>query len=211
MNESSPRSRPRESIEFEELHEASGRTQAETGAYLSRRLNRSVQNYQVSRWIAGVNRVPLDVMDAMRELAAQPVEAPAVVSQLTEGNDVVPLFGYANAAGSVLRLNEDQRVGVVPIHPAQRGSRSALAFIVFGDSLSPRLNHGEIGYAIRNQTPRKGQPVLIEKVDGETLVKIFQRIDEQTLFAAQLDPKKDLQIPMRDVAALHAVVGATFG
>jgi hypothetical protein len=107
----------------------------------------------------------------------------------------VPLFGYANAAGSTLRLNEDQRVGVVPIHPAQRGSRSAFAFLVFGDSLSPRLNHGETGYAVRNKTPVKGQPVLIEMVSGEVLVKIFERVDEHTVFLrpAHAEEGPDLQ------------------
>jgi phage repressor protein C with HTH and peptisase S24 domain len=149
-------------------------------------------------------------MDAMRELSAQPAEAAPVVHQLTDTSDVVPLFGYANAAGSTLRLNEDQRVGVVPIHPAQRGSRSAFAFLVFGDSLSPRLNHGETGYAVRNKTPVKGQPVLIELVSGEVLVKVFERVDEQTVFLSQLSPKKELSVKLQDVRAMHAVVGATY-
>jgi hypothetical protein len=197
-------------VEFEQLVVASGRNQTETAAYLSRRLNREIANYQVSRWVTGPVKVPSEVMDAMREMAAQPAEAPPAISQLTDTSDVVPLFGYANAAGSTLRLNEDQRVGVVPIHPAQRGSRSAFAFLVFGDSLSPRLNHGETGYAVRNKTPVKGQPVLIELVSGEVWVKIFERVDEHTVFLAQLTPKKDLTCKLQDVRAMHAVVGATY-
>jgi hypothetical protein len=200
----------KENAEFEQLVAASGRNQTDTAAYLTRRLGKQIANYQVSRWSSGAVKVPTDVMDAMRELAAQPVEAPPVISQLTDTSDVVPLFGYANAAGSTLRLNEDQRVGVVPIHPAQRGSRSAFAFLVFGDSLSPRLNHGETGYAVRNKTPVKGQPVLIEMVSGDVLVKLFERVDEHTVFCAQLTPKKDLTFKLVDVKAMHAVVGATY-
>lgn len=204
--------KPRDAEEFTDLAATSGRNQTETAAYLTRRLGREVPHYQVSRWTKGTTKVPLDVMDAMRELAAQPADAPPAVVALTETSDVVPLFGYANAAGSVLRLNEDQRVGVVPAHPAQKGSRSAFAFIVFGDSLSPRLQHGDVAYAVRNRTPRKGQPCLIELNNGEAHVKIFEGIDERTLFASQLEPKNDkLSYPLRDIEAIHAVVGAAFG
>lgn len=189
----------------------SGRTQIDTAAYLSRRLGRDISNVHVSRWTNGGVKVPVDAMDAMRELAAQPADSPPVVSPMTDSDDSVPLFGYANAAGAVLRLNDDQRVGVVPIHPAQRGSRAAFAFIVFGDSLSPRLNHGEIAYAVRGRMPAKGQPFLIEMSSGEVLVKIFETMDERTLFARQLEPKKDLSWGLRDIAAIHAVVGVSFG
>lgn len=206
----SPNDRRRpENIEFARLIAASGRNQIEVADYLTRRLGRPVQNYAISRY-ANNQRVPIDVMDAMRELEAQPADAPPVAVPLTDTSGVVPLFGYASAAGSVLRINEDQRVGVVPIHPAQQGSRSAFAFIVFGDSLSPRLSHGDLGYAIRGRTPLKGQPCLIELTSGETLVKLFEGQDENTLFARQLEPKKALSFPLRDVAAIHAVVGATF-
>lgn len=200
-----------ENREFGQLVAASGRTQIETAAFLSRRLGRDIPNYQISRWSNGPTKVPIDAMDAMRELAAQPAESPPVVPAMTESDDSVPLFGYANAAGAVLRLNEDQRVGVVPIHPAQRGSRSAFAFIVFGDSLSPRLRHGEVAYAVRGRMPSKGQPFLIEMAAGETLVKIFDTMDERTLFASQLEPKKELTFALRDVTAIHAVVGVSFG
>lgn len=201
-----------EAHEFSELVARSGRTQAETAAYLTRRLGRDFANYHVSRWASGSTRVPVDVMDAMRELAAQPVEAPPAVAPMTDSDDVVPLFGYANAAGAVLRLNEDQRVGIVPIHPAQKGSRAAFAFLVFGDSLAPRLNHGEVAYAVRNRLPVKGQPCLIEQKDGTALVKIFDGMDERTLFGLQLEPKKErVTYPLRDIAGIHAVVGLSFG
>lgn len=198
--------------EFARLIGTSGRTQLETAAYLSRRLGRSITNGQVSRWSLGGRKVPVDVMDAMRELASQPATSAPVVTPMLESSDVVPLFGYANAAGPVLRLNDDQRVGVAPIHPAQKGSRSAFAFQVFGDSLHPRLRDGDIGYAVRNKMPTRGDPVLIEKKDGDVLVKIFERMDEATLFASQLSPKSEnLSVPLRDILALHAVVGLSFG
>lgn len=194
-----------------DLIAASGRTQDEVAAYLSRRLGRAIRGYYISR-LTRRRRIPSEEMDALRELAGQPAAASPVAPNLTETADVVPLFGYANAAGGVLRISEDQRVGVVPIHPAQLGSRSAFAFIVFGDSVSPRLNHGEIGYAIRNRPPFPNQLAVIEQMDGTAIVKFYIRQDERTLFLRQLKGEpKDFSIPLKDVQAIHAVVGSTFG
>lgn len=195
------------------LLEASGRTQKEVADYLTRRLGRSYQHYDVSRMSTGSRKVISDEMDALRELvAAHPSEDP-VAPNLTDTADSVPLFGYANAAGASLRINEDARVGVVPIHPAQRGSRQAYAFICFGDSVSPRLNDGEVGYAIRNRRPLKGQLCVIRLTSGEAIVKFYAGQDEQTLFLTQLNPKEktDIRVPLREAAGLDAVVGSTFG
>ena len=197
--------------EVRDLIKASGQTQAQIADYLSRRLNDSYEHYHISRIISGNRKIRSDEMDALRELAAaKPGLAPPAAPQLDNTTDSVPLFGYANAAGATLRLNEDQRVGVVPIHPAQKGSRGAFAFIVFGDSMAERLNHGDVAYAIRNMSPIKDKPCLIEMKGGEAVVKLFVGMDEHTLFARQLNPKKDLSFPLRDIIALHRVVGSTF-
>lgn len=200
--------------EFHRLFEATGKTQGEIAAYLARATGSKATNYQVSRWLNGHTKIPVDVMDAMRAAAERPANdtaPPPAGAGIADSGEEVPLFGYANAAGSVLRLNDDQIIGVAPIHPAQRGSRAAFAFLVFGDSLTPMLNHGDTAYAIRGRTPRKGQPCVVQLRDGSALVKIFAGIDERTLFAEQLTPRKDLTIPLREVEAIHAVVSVSFG
>ena len=204
---------PKRNEAIAQLLESTGRTQEEVAAYLTRRLGREVRNYHISRMLSGGRRVQSDEMDALRELAAAPTSVAPAAPQFTDTGDSVPLFGYANAAGSVLRINEDQRVGVVPIHPAQAGSRSAYAFICFGDSVSPRLNHGEVGYAVRNRMPFRGQLCVIRKTSGEALVKFYDGQDDRTLFLTQLQPKNEskVNVPLRDVEGLDAVVGASFG
>jgi hypothetical protein len=197
--------------EVERLVEATGRTQAEIGAYLTRRLGRTIEHYHISRMINGGRKIAHDEMDALRELAAQPADQPPAAPQLTESTDVVPLFGFANAAGSVVRLNEEARVGVVPIHPAQHHSRGGYAFITFGDSTSPRLTHGDVGYAIRNHPPSKDQLCVVVKRDGEALVKFFDHLDDRTLFLYEIFPKRrEITIPRQNLVHLDAVVGATF-
>lgn len=216
--EKSSRSRPADMTtarEVKALIKAAGMTQQEVADYLTRALGGSYDHYHVSRMASGNRKVATGEMDALRELAnSSPATKAAagdvILPSLTPTSDSVPLYGYANAAGASLRLNEDQRVGAVPIHPAQQGSRGAFAVIVFGDSMAERLNHGETAYAIRNLTPIKDKPCLIELKGGDTLIKMFMGMDEHTLFARQLNPKKDLSFPLRDVAALHRVVGSTF-
>jgi hypothetical protein len=211
MNDSSPSRRRPPNSEVKRVVEASGRTQKEVADYLSRRLGRSFEHYHVSRMISGARPVQSDEMDALRELAAAPTtEAPAA-PQLVDTGDAVPLFGYANAAGATLRISDGAPAGVVPVHPAQRGHPGAFAFIVFGDSISPRLEHGDVAYAIRGLPPLRDKPVLIELKDGDAQVKIFARMDANTVFVRELQPKaRDLQFPLRDIRALHRVVGSTF-
>lgn len=213
MDDSADRRERKRNKEIDDLLAASGRTQEEVANYLTRRTGREYHNYIVSRMASGDRRITAEEMDALRELAGAPASAPPAAPQLTETGEAVPLFGYANAAGAILRINEDQRVGVVPIHPSQRGSRAAYAFICFGDSVAPRLNHGDVGYAVRNRTPAKGQLCVVRRIDGDAIVKFYEGQDERTLFLMQLSPKTDqkISIPLREVDGLDAVVGASFG
>lgn len=210
-----PKKRPpaETAAEFQRLLDASGHDQRAAANWLSRRYggDELISDSRISRWKSGATAVPARYMDAMRELADQPADAPPAAVQLTATSEVVPLFGYANAAGAVLRLNEDQRVGVVPIHPSQRGSKAAFAFIVFGDSLSPRLRHGDVGYAIMGRMPNPGEPCVIQLKAGDVLVKIFDSADDRTLFGSQLNPPKTLTWSLaNEVEHVHAVVGVTF-
>lgn len=214
MDHDDDTAKSREAREFEELLAASGRNQTETAAVLTRKLGRKIENYQISRWAHGKVKVGVDVMDAMRDLVAD--KAPGVAEGSLVFNqetaDTVPLFGYVGGPGVALRLTEEQRVGVAPTHPAQRGSRSAFAFIHFGEALGDRLSVGDIAYAVRNRSPRKGQLCVVEMINGEARPAIFEGADERTLFTTQLAPRRETtSTPMREVAAIHAIVGVTFG
>lgn len=195
-----------------EFIRASERTNAEVAAYLARRLGRPVEHYHVSRILTGERRVQSDELEGLRELAAAPASAPAAAPILTGTDEVQPLFGYANGAGQTLRLNDDAVVAVVPLHPAQQGSRNAYAFITFGDSVSTRLHHGDTGYALRNRPPFRNQLCVVRLKSGEALVKFYDRHDANTLYVYETVPKrKEIPLPLREVDGLDAVVGSTFG
>jgi hypothetical protein len=205
--------RPR-NAEVERLVEAVGWTQAQIAEYLTRRTGRTFFHYHVSRMIAGTRKVAHDEMDALRELIeARPELAPARESAEPASTPpgMVPLLGFANAAGARTHNNEDNTVGAVPIHPAQHNSRGAYAFYTFGDSTSPRLAHGDVGYAIRHKPPVPGQLCVITQRDGEVLVKFFDRMDDRTLYVYESQPKRrEIPIARAQVLRVDAVVGSTF-
>lgn len=191
---------------------ASERSNADVAAYLARRLNRDIAHYHVSRILTGERRAQADEIESLRELAGAPASAPPTAPILTGTDEVQPLFGYANGAGQTLRLNEDAVVGVVPLHPAQRGSRNAYAFICYGDSVSTRLQHGDTGYALRNRPPFRNQLCVVRLTTGEALVKFYDHQDERTLHLYETFPKKaPVTVSLREVEGLDAVVGSTFG
>ncbi len=195
-----------------DLIKAAERTNAEVAAYLSRRLGRDVQHYHVSRILTGERKVQSDELEGLREIAASPASAVQAAPVLTGTDEVQPLFGYANGAGQTLRLNEDAIVAVVPLHPAQMGSRQAYAFICYGDSVSTRLQHGDTGYALRNRPPFKNQLCVVRLKNGEALVKFYDGQDGRTLNLYETFPKRaPVPIALRDVDGLDAVVGSTFG
>ena len=201
-----------QAVELLERMQSSGRNQRQMAEWLTLQLGRKIENYHVSRWLGDTTKIPLDVMDALRrgEGFGENVLAP-FVPPLTETAEVVPLYAYSGAVGAALRLVEAQRVGAAPIHPRQQGSKSAFAVVVTGDAFSPRLRHGDIAYAIRDMTPTKGEPCVVELQTGEALIRIFDGLDERTLFCSQLTPKKELNVPRRDVVGVHAIVGVSFG
>lgn len=195
-----------------QMIEASERDQGEIAAYLARRLNREFRSYHVSRIVKGERVAQADEIEALRELADAPASAEPARPVLSSSDEVQPLFGYANGAGQTLRLNEDAIVAVVPIHPAQRGSRSAYAFICYGDSVSTRLQHGDTGYAIRNRPPFRNQLCVVRLKTGEALVKFYEGQDGRSLSLYETHPKRKLVgVPLSDVEGLDAVVGSTFG
>lgn len=201
--------------EVSRIVQASGLTHGAIAAQLSAALGRTIKPYVIGRIINGERAVAADEMDAMRRLS--PLDGigettQRVVPQLTEHSDAVPLYGAAGKAGARLRLSEEFRVGVSPIHPAQRGFRSAFSFIQPDDSLGDLLRKGHIGHVVRDLPPIPGIPCFIELENGDAIARVYLREDANTLFVEVLKPKRaEERLAWRDVKAVHRIVGVTFG
>ncbi len=95
----------------------------------------------------------------------------------------------------------------VPMHPNQVGKKEPFALRVINESMSPRFEPGEIAYCIRNQHPRRGQDCIIEMKDGGAYIKQYAKGDGSTVFVRQLNPEKEIPLALKEIKAIHAVVG----
>lgn len=192
-----------------------GLTHPELATALNRAINpaRALQPYVIGRMISGARKVKADEMDALRRLAdganlTQSVRQ-SFSPQLTEHADTVPLFSARG--GRELTLGEENRVGASPIHPSQRGYVSAFNFIQPDDAMGDLIRRGFTGHAVRDLPPLQGMPVLVEKVDGTVVARIYLGEDAQTVFVRALKGKtSEEKLPRREVKGLHRVTGVTF-
>lgn len=199
---------------------ASGLNQTELAAELTNRLKRTVKSYTVSRIVSGDRQPKADELDALRAIAGEPraergATQPSIaarVPRLTESAEVIPLYGAAAGPGGSLRLGEANLLGSVPVHPAQKGANEPFAFVVPDNRLADRLLKGEVAFALKHRQPFHGQMCLVEMKDGGALPYIYDREDDHTLFVRVKSPKvQELRVALKDVTAIHVIVGATFG
>jgi hypothetical protein len=207
---------PTRNDEVAALVQATRLTHPEVAAALSRTLRRTLNPYVIGRMISGVRAVKADEMDALRVLAQGSTDAPAsrenIAPQLTEGAHFVPLYALPATPGAVFKIDEEGRVGASPIHPSQRGYRAAFNFIQPDDRLGERIRRGDVGHAVRDLPPLPGQPVLIERQDGEAFARVYLREDARTIFVKAMKPKEEEERVARlDIKGLHRVTGVTFG
>lgn len=127
--------------------------------------------------------------------------------ELHSGPDLIPVLGTASGANDVIIINFDQEIGRVLRHPNQANVKNAFSVEVYGDSMSPRFKHGELAFINGGFFPTKDGDCLIELKDGGSLIKIFIQKTDKEITWAQLNPPKEVKSLLRDIKAIHAVVG----
>lgn len=124
----------------------------------------------------------------------------------------VPLYGFAAAAPvGPIHLDHGAAAERVARHPNQGRSAEGFAVRVWGESMSPRYEPGEIAYCVRGQHPRRGQDVIIETRAGDAWLKTYERQADGRVWVTQLNPPpgqdERASFDLREIAAMHAVVG----
>jgi SOS-response transcriptional repressor LexA len=120
----------------------------------------------------------------------------------------VPLFGWAAAADEDrFAMAEPNMLGTVPMHPHQINLRNAFAVRVHGDSMAPRYEQGEIVYVSPNQWPARDQDCVIETIDSHGYLKRFRGRKDEKLIVAQFNPAKEIEFLLKNIRAVHAVIG----
>lgn len=124
----------------------------------------------------------------------------------------IPLYGFAAASPfGPIHLDHDQAGETVARHPAQGRGADAFAVRVWGESMAPRYEPGEIAYCVRGQHPRRGQDVIIELKSGDAYLKTYEGQRDGVVRLKQLNPPpgegEHAAVALKEIAALHAVVG----
>lgn len=121
---------------------------------------------------------------------------------------MVPLYGWVGAASENRLTLADQNLrGYVPMHPSQNLVRDPFALEVNDVSMVPRYEPGEIVYLAPNRWPIRGQDCVVVTTAGDGMLKRFLRKDAEAIHLFQLNPEKELSIPLSEIESVHSVVG----
>lgn len=183
------------------------RQQGKSRADLARLLG--LDSAQVSRTFAGKRRLQRHEHQAiMQWLGLSDVPSQVGGSAVVPLPGLVPLYGWVGASSaSRLTLAEQNLRGYVPAHPNQQHIRDPFALEVADVSMAPRYEPGEIVYLAPNRQPKGGQDCVVVTTEGEGLLKRFVRRSEHEVVLCQLNPERELVIPLDRMAAIHTVVG----
>lgn len=180
-------------------------TQAKSHAELGRLLG--LDSSQVSRIFSGKRRLQLHEARTIRGWLGLESTKPDSAAVLA-GPGMVPLLGAVGATSSGRHVIADQvTLGVVPRHPAQANLRDAFALKVSDVSMSPRYEPGEIVYLAANQWPAREQDCVLVTRQGFGYLKRYLGRTMQLVNLFQLNPEEALDFEVREVEAMHAVVG----
>lgn len=80
------------------------------------------------------------------------------------------------------------------------------ALEVFGDSMYPWAEPGEVVIFDRDRYPKRGSGCVVEMNTGECFVKLYERSDGSTLFVKELYPvERGLSYPMSAIKGVYAI------
>lgn len=122
---------------------------------------------------------------------------------------LVPLLSMVQAGKYDIAHSDEmyEHAGALAI---DTNDRQAFAVEIEGDSMTPRLNPGDIVICTPNSTPRVGQTVVIQTVEGQAFCKIWQRVrpDGVMVFASVNPDHRAFEIPRSEVAWIYPVDSA---
>jgi len=122
----------------------------------------------------------------------------------------LPVMGHALAGSDTIMINEG------PIEYVERphflaNVPDAFAVFSWGTSMEPRFRPGLLLYINPHRPPRQGDDVLVEKNNGEALIKEFIKETGDHLILKQLNPAKTLKIALDQVRGAYKIVGIVIG
>jgi len=124
------------------------------------------------------------------------------------GNIDLPVLGTARGGSDALMFNDGEVVERVTRPSLLAGARQAYAVYMTGDSMEPRYHALELLYVNPARPITSGCYIVLQKANGEAIVKRFTRRSDDVVVLEQLNPPVGIQVPAEEVAAIHRIVGS---
>ena len=137
------------------------------------------------------------------------------VHQNTESGELKIKWGSVPVVGKA-KLGEDGYFDEEGYPPGfgdgclriQSDDPDAYGLRVYGDSMSPRIKHGEFVVIEPNQPPVRYEEVLVKTVDGRKMIKVFAGYTEGYYrFDSVNEDHKPIHLAAEEVEAIHYVAG----
>ncbi len=120
----------------------------------------------------------------------------------------LPVMGTVKGGAEGTYFNEGEPKEFVDRPPSLTGVSNAFALYVDGESMEPRYYAGEVLYVNPNRPLTRGCFVAVEMADGLALIKQFIRRNDEHLVLAQLNPPKEIRLPIQQVKRLYRITGS---
>lgn len=196
--------------------EAFGIDSAQGWGKYERGLAPTIHYPEIQRRLVAAIGATVDDLIAMRSTLDTPVGAnPRQVApprerkaELTPYPGMCGVFGLASGAGERIALAPGAEVRWVPMHPNQKGYAKVGAAEIAGESMYPRYKPRELAFFIFDLMPPRGEDAIVELTDGTAIVREYFGRTPENLLVKEFSPREHVhEIPLSQVAALHAVVG----
>lgn len=129
------------------------------------------------------------------------------------GDADLPVYGTAQGGTGALILSS-QAVDYVARPAPLLKVQGAYGLIVTGDSMSPKVEHGDTVLVNPHLPPRGGDTCVFQRHqdDGAALaiVKRLRRFTDETWFVSQYHPAKDFQLKRSEWQLCHVTVGSYY-
>jgi len=152
---------------------------------------------------------------ALRSGLNSPESAPTPSSPHLQVRDIpaygeidLPVLGTARGGSDALLFNDGEVVERVTRPSLLAGATQAYAVYMTGDSMEPRHQALELLYVNPARPVTHGCYVVVQKANGEAIVKRFVRRNDHTVVLEQLNPHGELHIPAQEITAIHRIVGS---
>lgn len=120
----------------------------------------------------------------------------------------LPVYGTAVGGSDTLLFNDGEVTERLARPALLAGAVQAYAVYMTGDSMEPRYRALELLYVNPARPVTAGCYAVVQKANGEALVKRFRSRDDHAVVLEQLNPDSEIRIPAEDVTAIHRIVGS---